>query len=126
MLYQHSGQCCINILAVRYHGKPGDNDNATQFGMGGSISPIINLACLHLGFCRRFANHGLCAFFLYCRHGPVQRFMQWESKFSVKVRRMVKSQAFYWTVLLCVFLNTIVLAVEFYNQPVWLTEFQRE
>ena len=39
---------------------------------------------------------------------------------------MVKSQAFYWTVLVCVFLNTIVLAVEFYNQPQWLHEFQCE
>lgn len=39
---------------------------------------------------------------------------------------MVKSQAFYWTVLVCVFLNTIVLAVEYYNQPQWLTEFQCE
>jgi len=40
------------------------------------------------------------------------------------VGRMVKTQAFYWTVLVCVFLNTIVLAVEYYNQPKWLTEFQ--
>ena len=39
---------------------------------------------------------------------------------------MVKSQTFYWTVLVCVFLNTIVLAVEFYNQPQWLEEFQCE
>ena len=39
---------------------------------------------------------------------------------------MVKTQAFYWTVLVCVFLNTIVLAVEFYGQPAWLTDFQRK
>lgn len=37
---------------------------------------------------------------------------------------MVKTQAFYWTVLVCVFLNTIVLAVEYYNQPEWLNVFQ--
>ena len=39
---------------------------------------------------------------------------------------MVKTQTFYWTVLVCVFLNTIVLAVEYYNQPDWLNEFQRK
>lgn len=37
---------------------------------------------------------------------------------------MVKTQAFYWTVLVCVFLNTIVLAVEYYGQPKWLSDFQ--
>nr|XP_058951235.1 voltage-dependent N-type calcium channel subunit alpha-1B-like isoform X1 [Pocillopora verrucosa]XP_058951236.1 voltage-dependent N-type calcium channel subunit alpha-1B-like isoform X1 [Pocillopora verrucosa]XP_058951237.1 voltage-dependent N-type calcium channel subunit alpha-1B-like isoform X1 [Pocillopora verrucosa]XP_058951238.1 voltage-dependent N-type calcium channel subunit alpha-1B-like isoform X1 [Pocillopora verrucosa] len=56
--------------------------------------------------------------------GALQRFLQWNSKFSVKVGRMVKTQAFYWTVLVCVFLNTIVLAVEYYGQPKWLSDFQ--
>ncbi|KAJ7334442.1 Voltage-dependent L-type calcium channel subunit alpha-1D [Desmophyllum pertusum] len=59
------------------------------------------------------------------RIGVFQRVLQWHTKCSVKVYHMVKTQAFYWTVLVCVFLNTIVLAVEFYGQPAWLTDFQQ-
>lgn len=39
-------------------------------------------------------------------------------------RRAVKSQAFYWLIILLVFLNTGVLATEHYGQPQWLDEFQ--
>lgn len=39
-------------------------------------------------------------------------------------RRAVKSQAFYWLIILLVFLNTGVLATEHYGQPPWLDEFQ--
>lgn len=39
-------------------------------------------------------------------------------------RRAVKSQAFYWLIILLVFLNTGVLATEHYGQPTWLDEFQ--
>lgn len=39
-------------------------------------------------------------------------------------RRAVKSQAFYWLIILLVFLNTVVLATEHYNQSSWLDEFQ--
>ena len=59
-----------------------------------------------------------------CRDSLFQRFLQWRTKTSIKVRALVKTQAFFWTVLTCVFLNTIVLAVEYHNQPDWLTEFQ--
>src|SRR6218665_869012 len=39
-------------------------------------------------------------------------------------RRAVKSQAFYWLVIILVFLNTCVLTSEHYNQPEWLYKFQ--
>jgi voltage-dependent calcium channel L type alpha-1D len=39
-------------------------------------------------------------------------------------RRAVKSQAFYWLIIVLVFLNTAVLATEHYGQTVWLDEFQ--
>nr|AAO83839.1 voltage-dependent L-type calcium channel alpha-1 subunit isoform b [Lymnaea stagnalis] len=39
-------------------------------------------------------------------------------------RRIVKSQAFYWGVIVLVFLNTVVLTSEHYKQPVWLDDFQ--
>lgn len=39
-------------------------------------------------------------------------------------RKAVKSQVFYWLIILLVFLNTGVLATEHYNQPHWLDDFQ--
>ncbi|XP_039761226.1 muscle calcium channel subunit alpha-1-like isoform X8 [Pararge aegeria] len=39
-------------------------------------------------------------------------------------RRAVKSQTFYWLIIVLVFLNTVVLASEHYHQPPWLDYFQ--
>ncbi|XP_037295286.1 muscle calcium channel subunit alpha-1 isoform X2 [Manduca sexta] len=39
-------------------------------------------------------------------------------------RRAVKSQTFYWLIIVLVFLNTVVLASEHYQQPHWLDHFQ--
>lgn len=39
-------------------------------------------------------------------------------------RKAVKSQTFYWLIIILVFLNTGVLATEHYNQPLWLDDFQ--
>ncbi|UYV76435.1 hypothetical protein LAZ67_14000397 [Cordylochernes scorpioides] len=39
-------------------------------------------------------------------------------------RKAVKSQAFYWVVIVLVFLNTLTLASEHYDQPDWLDHFQ--
>ncbi|XP_071054916.1 muscle calcium channel subunit alpha-1 [Onthophagus taurus] len=39
-------------------------------------------------------------------------------------RKAVKSQVFYWLIIILVFLNTAVLATEHYAQPNWLDEFQ--
>nr|XP_024215784.1 muscle calcium channel subunit alpha-1 isoform X2 [Halyomorpha halys] len=39
-------------------------------------------------------------------------------------RKAVKSQAFYWLIIILVFLNTGVLATEHYRQPEWLDKFQ--
>ena len=39
------------------------------------------------------------------------------------IRRMVKTQAFYWTVLSLVALNTLCVAIVHCNQPEWLSDF---
>lgn len=39
-------------------------------------------------------------------------------------RKTVKSQAFYWLIIILVFLNTGVLSTEHYMQPAWLDQFQ--
>ncbi|ESO06433.1 hypothetical protein HELRODRAFT_160603 [Helobdella robusta] len=40
------------------------------------------------------------------------------------VRRAVKSQWFYWLIIILVFLNTCILATEHYRQPPWLDQLQ--
>ncbi|XP_048587004.1 voltage-dependent calcium channel type A subunit alpha-1-like isoform X2 [Nematostella vectensis] len=54
----------------------------------------------------------------------MDRFSIEQQRLKLLIRKSVKSQWFYWTVLICVFLNTISLATEHYNQPIWLDEFQ--
>lgn len=39
-------------------------------------------------------------------------------------RKICKSQALYWTIIILVFLNTITLASEHHKQPPWLDTFQ--
>ncbi|KAJ2939429.1 hypothetical protein O0L34_g10861 [Tuta absoluta] len=39
-------------------------------------------------------------------------------------RLAVKTQTFYWLIIILVFLNTLVLATEHYGQPPWLDDFQ--
>ncbi|XP_027058824.1 voltage-dependent N-type calcium channel subunit alpha-1B-like [Pocillopora damicornis] len=53
-----------------------------------------------------------------------QRFLRKNKRWKIRVRQVVKHQAFYWTVLICVFLNTVITALQHYNQPKWLTKFQ--
>ncbi|TSV94899.1 Voltage-dependent N-type calcium channel subunit alpha-1B [Bagarius yarrelli] len=44
-----------------------------------------------------------------------------EKRMRFFIRRMVKSQGFYWTVLCLVGLNTLCVAIVHYDQPNWLT-----
>ena len=53
-------------------------------------------------------------------------FWVYEKKVRFIIRRTVKKQWFYWFVIILVFFNTASVAVEHYNQPLWLTEFLRE
>ena len=53
-------------------------------------------------------------------------FWVYEKKVRFIIRRTVKKQWFYWFVIVLVFFNTASVAVEHYNQPLWLTEFLRE
>ncbi|XP_037069843.1 muscle calcium channel subunit alpha-1-like isoform X3 [Pollicipes pollicipes] len=51
-------------------------------------------------------------------------FEKWNRRMKRSFRTAVKSQSFYWLIILLVFLNTGVLATEHYNQPKWLDKFQ--
>uniref|UniRef100_A0A9J7XD00 Voltage-dependent N-type calcium channel subunit alpha n=1 Tax=Cyprinus carpio carpio TaxID=630221 RepID=A0A9J7XD00_CYPCA len=48
-------------------------------------------------------------------------FRRKEKRFRFFIRRMVKAQSFYWTVLCIVGLNTLCVAIVHYDQPNWLT-----
>ncbi|KAM6436852.1 voltage-dependent L-type calcium channel subunit alpha-1C isoform 8-T8 [Liasis olivaceus] len=49
---------------------------------------------------------------------------RWNRFCRRKCRAAVKSNVFYWLVIFLVFLNTLAIASEHYNQPDWLTEVQ--
>ncbi|XP_071960409.1 voltage-dependent L-type calcium channel subunit alpha-1D-like isoform X3 [Antedon mediterranea] len=49
---------------------------------------------------------------------------RWNRRCLRACRQAVKSQTFYWIVIVMVFINTCILASFHYNQPKWLTTFQ--
>nr|CAD7447877.1 unnamed protein product [Timema bartmani] len=55
--------------------------------------------------------------------GACVNFWRAEKRFRFWIRHSVKTQGFYWFVIVLVFLNTICTAVEHYGQPTWLTNF---
>ncbi|XP_052789506.1 voltage-dependent calcium channel type A subunit alpha-1-like [Mya arenaria] len=55
--------------------------------------------------------------------GKWARFWKFEKRCRLAVRKAIKSQTFYWAVIVLVFLNTLSLTSEHYGQPTWHTEF---
>ncbi|XP_030379796.1 voltage-dependent calcium channel type A subunit alpha-1 isoform X3 [Scaptodrosophila lebanonensis] len=55
--------------------------------------------------------------------GSCTGFWRAEKRFRFWIRHTVKTQWFYWFVIVLVFLNTVCVAVEHYGQPKFLTEF---
>ncbi|XP_053509576.1 calcium channel, voltage-dependent, L type, alpha 1D subunit, a isoform X2 [Ictalurus furcatus] len=53
-----------------------------------------------------------------------RRWRRWNRFCRRKCRLAVKSVPFYWLVIILVFLNTLTISSEHYNQPDWLTEVQ--
>ncbi|XP_048587790.1 voltage-dependent P/Q-type calcium channel subunit alpha-1A isoform X2 [Nematostella vectensis] len=53
-----------------------------------------------------------------------QRFVRRNKRWRIRVRQIVKHQAFYWAVIICVILNTVITACQHYGQPDWFTQFQ--
>uniref|UniRef100_A0A8B9JHF7 Calcium channel, voltage-dependent, L type, alpha 1D subunit, a n=1 Tax=Astyanax mexicanus TaxID=7994 RepID=A0A8B9JHF7_ASTMX len=57
--------------------------------------------------------------------GPLcRRWRRWNRFCRRKCRLAVKSVPFYWLVIILVFLNTLTISSEHYNQPMWLTQVQ--
>ncbi|XP_052128291.1 voltage-dependent calcium channel type A subunit alpha-1 isoform X22 [Frankliniella occidentalis] len=55
--------------------------------------------------------------------GACVDFWRAEKRFRFWIRHTVKTQGFYWFVIVLVFFNTVCVAVEHYNQPRFLTDF---
>ncbi|XP_056009827.1 voltage-dependent calcium channel type A subunit alpha-1-like isoform X8 [Ostrea edulis] len=55
--------------------------------------------------------------------GRCAAFWKAEKHFRFSLRRLVKSQPFYWTVIVLVFLNTLCTASEHYGQAEWHEQF---
>lgn len=55
--------------------------------------------------------------------GGCARFWRAEKRFRFGIRHMVKTQWFYWSVIVLVFFNTVCVAVEYHGQPEWLSLF---
>lgn len=55
-----------------------------------------------------------------------RRWRRWNRFCRRKCRLAVKSVPFYWLVIILVFLNTLTISSEHYDQPLWLTEVQGE
>lgn len=73
-----------------------------------------------------------CWFFVICTGflksksrsaGKCADFWRAEKRFRFWIRHTVKTQWFYWFVIVLVLFNTICVAVEHYKQPKWLTSF---
>uniref|UniRef100_A0A669F6Q5 Voltage-dependent L-type calcium channel subunit alpha n=1 Tax=Oreochromis niloticus TaxID=8128 RepID=A0A669F6Q5_ORENI len=59
-----------------------------------------------------------------CVCARVRQWRRWNRFCRRKCRAAVKSVTFYWLVIILVFLNTLTISSEHYNQPDWLTEVQ--
>ncbi|KAM9383867.1 voltage-dependent R-type calcium channel subunit alpha-1E [Pholidichthys leucotaenia] len=57
------------------------------------------------------------------KRGPAAYFRRKERLLRISIRRVVKTQTFYWTVLGLVALNTLCVAIVHHDQPVWLSNF---
>ncbi|XP_067662127.1 voltage-dependent calcium channel type A subunit alpha-1-like isoform X5 [Haliotis asinina] len=56
-------------------------------------------------------------------NGRCGSFWRAEKRFRFSIRKLVKSQPFYWIVIVLVFLNTVCVASEHYGQPDWHSDF---
>ncbi|KAK1786586.1 hypothetical protein P4O66_003033 [Electrophorus voltai] len=62
----------------------------------------------------------------HCCGAICRSWRRWNRFCRRKCRAAVKSTSFYWLVILLVFLNTLTISSEHYNQPGWLTQVQGE
>uniref|UniRef100_A0A670HXQ1 Voltage-dependent L-type calcium channel subunit alpha n=1 Tax=Podarcis muralis TaxID=64176 RepID=A0A670HXQ1_PODMU len=105
----------------------GDGEGKRNTSMQASETESVNTenvggegegpACLFC--CMRKSGLSICKNFGICR-----RWRRWNRFNRRRCRAAVKSVSFYWLVIVLVFLNTLTISSEHYNQPDWLTQIQ--
>ena len=92
----------------------------------------LHLGAIKLRILKSFIENKYWAysiFYSFCisgassKDGSNPEFWKNEKRFRFFIRRICKTSAWFWFVIVLVFLNTCTVAVEHYNQPKWLTEF---
>lgn len=66
------------------------------------------------------SNHKLIFIYFFFLRKVIKK---WHHRARRELRKAVKTQAFYWIIILVVFLNSLTLALEHYDQPEFLTDF---
>uniref|UniRef100_A0A3B4E281 Voltage-dependent calcium channel alpha-1 subunit IQ domain-containing protein n=1 Tax=Pygocentrus nattereri TaxID=42514 RepID=A0A3B4E281_PYGNA len=92
-----------------------------------SVAPLCDTAGLILTLCLFLCVPGgprPPVNFRSGRRGPAAYLRRKERMLRFSIRRMVKTDSFYWIVLSLVALNTICVAIVHHNQPEWLTILQ--
>ena len=104
-------------------------------GLSGWFMPKITKSCLNLSklrpiYCRSLFSRTRCIIYT---SGEVDVWWRVRYRRSVYLvnrhcrkvcRRIIKSQPFYWLVIIMVFLNTCMLTSEHHLQPLWLDKLQ--
>lgn len=97
-------------------------------GEGGPRDPLKKRYSLSDSIMHLIEDHGEMVKYLRNKSessSTMRKLKKKEKLLRIQVRHMVKSQVFYWSVIVCVFLNTVLMSVEHYGQPDWLEKFQQ-
>ncbi|KAK1896783.1 Voltage-dependent R-type calcium channel subunit alpha-1E [Dissostichus eleginoides] len=110
---KNSGPSALDVLkratTIKRRGMDGGHRGQTgeeQYGDVSSLGIPINRASIRSA-----------------KRGPTAFFRRKERLLRISIRRVVKTQTFYWTVLGLVALNTLCVAIVHHNQPLWLSTF---
>ena len=104
------GCCLLTKFMFMYLYKLGCNKQSLWNGMQSTIF-LFHIYCMNLFV--------LCFGDFYR-----QRLRKFDKRCKRKCRKIVKSQAFYWLIIVLVFLNTVILSTEHYGQPDFLDVLQ--
>lgn len=90
--------------------------------------PFLFLVLFFLHFIFVSSNTNLCISTGFLKSkvkspGRCQSFWRAEKRLRFWIRHTVKTQWFYWFVIILVFFNTVTVAAEHYGQPEFLTKF---
>ncbi|TRY59912.1 hypothetical protein DNTS_010054 [Danionella cerebrum] len=115
---KNSGRSALDVLK-----RATSKKNARRRGPGeekySEISTVGKLLILDSRLVSSHSRPRVCM--RTTRRGPAAYLRRKERMLRFSIRRMVKTDSFYWIVLSLVALNTICVSIVHHNQPEWLT-----